>query len=185
MPTFRARIARLLIKHLLGRKFEKAGHSIAEWRKLDGFLKRNQKPLRGTRISAVKFDGLQAEWVHGPEAGSDGAILYFHGGAFFMGSPASSRELVSRIYLAAVMKVLSGDYRLAPENPFPAAVDDAVMAYEWLLDEGYAPSQIVIGGESSGGGLALQAHAEGADYYLECRCHSGCNIPAAGGIDTN
>jgi acetyl esterase/lipase len=102
-------------------------------------------------------NGLDAEWIHGPGAESDDAILYLHGGAFIMGSPAIHRELASRISAAAGVRVLSLDYRLAPEHPFPAALEDTKSAYGWLVAQGHDPSQIVIGGESSGGGLALQA----------------------------
>jgi acetyl esterase/lipase len=74
-----------------------------------------------------------------------------------MGSPATHRELSARISAAAGFRVLSLDFRLAPEHPFPAALEDTLAAYRWLLTEGYAPGQIAVGGESSGGGLALQA----------------------------
>lgn len=120
-------------------------------------LARSQRPLRGTLISSASVDGLPGEWIQGPGTDSDRVLLYFHGGAFIMGSPATHRELASRISAAAGAKVLSPDYRLAPEHPFPAAVDDATVSYRWLLSQGYSSSQIAIGGESSGGGLALQA----------------------------
>jgi acetyl esterase/lipase len=73
-----------------------------------------------------------------------------------MGSPATHRELAARISAAGAARVLSVDYRLAPEFPFPAALDDARSAYHWLREIGYAPSSLVIGGDSSGGGLAVQ-----------------------------
>ncbi|MFC1790874.1 alpha/beta hydrolase [Gemmatimonadota bacterium] len=102
-------------------------------------------------------NGLSAEWIQGPGAGSDAAVLHLHGGAFVTGSPATHRELVARISASAGVRFLSVDYRLAPEHPFPAAMEDVLSAYRWLLDQGYEPSRLVLGGESSGGGLALQA----------------------------
>jgi len=157
MPTYRAQFTRFLLRHWLGRKYRKAGGSVRELRKLDEVLARVQKPPRGTQISMVTLNGLPGEWIQGPGAGSDAVILQLHGGAFVTGSPATHRELAAHISSAAGLRVLSVDYRLAPEHPFPAAIEDTLSAYRWLLDQGYAPSRIVIGGESSGGGLALQA----------------------------
>jgi len=87
---------------------------------------------------------------------SDAAILYLHGGGFIMGSPATHRELAARVSSAGGACVLSLGYRLLPEYPFPAALDDARTAYRWLLERGYASDQLIIGGDSSGAGLALQ-----------------------------
>ena len=133
---------------------------------------RSQRPPRGTKISPTSVDNLPAEWIHGAGASSDGAILYLHGGGFVMGSPATHRELASRISTAAGVRVFSLDYRLAPEHPFPAALTDTKLAYRWLLAQGHTPSQIVLGGESSGGGLALQA--------LLSMKEEGTDLPSAG-----
>jgi acetyl esterase/lipase len=103
------------------------------------------------------MDGLPGEWVDGPWANTDRVVLFLHGGAFVMGSPASHRELAARISAVGGARVLSPDFRLAPEHAFPAALEDTKWAYRWLLDQGNTPSRIAIGGESSGGGLALQA----------------------------
>lgn len=156
MPSHRARLIRLLLRHSIGRKFRRAGLSVVEMRQLNDFLVRSQRPPRGTRVSPVTVNGVPAEWVHGPGAEPDATILYLHGGAFVMGSPATHRELAARISSAARAGVLSLDYRLAPEFPFPAALDDARTAYRWLLGEGLRPRRLIIGGDSSGGGLALQ-----------------------------
>jgi monoterpene epsilon-lactone hydrolase len=82
-------------------------------------------------------------------------ILYLHGGAYALGSIKSHREFVARLVCAAKVRGLVIDYRLAPEHPFPAALDDAITAYHWLRTQGSSPSQIVIGGDSAGGGLTL------------------------------
>jgi epsilon-lactone hydrolase len=82
-------------------------------------------------------------------------ILYFHGGVFVIGSAASSVPLVSDLARRAHAKAVTVDYRLAPEHPYPAAVDDARAAYEGLLAQGVDPGQIALAGESAGGGLAV------------------------------
>lgn len=156
MPTYRARLIRFLIRYSIGRKLRKAGLSEADRRKLDDLMIRSQRPPRGTRVSPVTVCDLPAEWVQGPGAGADAAILYLHGGGFIMGSPATHRELAARVSSAGETRVLSLGYRLLPEFPFPAALDDAKTAYQWLLERGYAPNQLIIGGDSSGAGLALQ-----------------------------
>jgi len=157
MTTLRGRLTRHLLKHSLGRKFRKAGRSVTDLRKLDGLLIRYQRPPRGTKVSPVSIDGLHAEWIEGPGVASDCAVLFLHGGGFIMGSPAVDLELAGRISEAGGVRVLSPAYRLAPEHAFPAALDDTKAAYRWLLDQGHEPSRLVIGGESSGAGLALQA----------------------------
>jgi epsilon-lactone hydrolase len=99
--------------------------------------------------------GVPAEWIVAPGAAADRVILYLHGGGYVMGSINTHRAMIARISRAAKAKTLALDYRLAPEHPFPAAVDDATAAYRWLLAEGYKPNKIVISGDSAGGGLTL------------------------------
>lgn len=157
MPTYRARLTRTVLRHTIGRRFRKAGLSIAELRELEDLIARSQRPPKGTRTSHAAVHDLPAEWVQGPGAGSDAAILYLHGGAFVMGSPATHRELAARVSSATGARALLVGYRLAPEFPFPAPLEDAKAAYRWLLETGYAPHELVIGGDSSGAGLGLQA----------------------------
>ena len=157
MPSFRARLVRLLIRHSVGRRFRRAGTSVPELRELGAFLARGQHPPAGTRVSPVAVRDRAAEWVEAPGSRTAAAILYLHGGAFVMGSPATHRELAARISAAGAARVLALDYRLAPEFPYPAALEDAKSAYHWLREQGYAPAALAIGGDSSGAGLALQA----------------------------
>jgi acetyl esterase/lipase len=86
-----------------------------------------------------------------------GVILYLHGGGYVMGSINTHRAMIARISRAAQARALAIDYRLAPENPFPAAVEDATAAYSWLLAQGCEPGKIVLAGDSAGGGLVLAA----------------------------
>jgi len=109
-----------------------------------------------THVEAVVAGGVPCEWVTTPGAARDRAILYVHGGAYTTGSLATHRRHVAQLSAAAGARVLNVDYRLAPEHPHPAAVDDAVAAYRWLrTDAGVAPEHIVLCGDSAGGGLAV------------------------------
>ncbi len=103
----------------------------------------------------VSADGVAAEWIAAPGANADRVILYLHGGGYVIGSINTHRAMVSRIARASNARALAIDYRLAPEHPFPAAVEDATAAYRWLLAQGYKPGKIVIAGDSAGGGLAI------------------------------
>ena len=156
MVSLRSCLLRFMIKHFVGPKFKRAGSSISELRKLDEFIIKNQKIPTGTEIRPVSAEGIAAEWVRAPAAQTQRAILYLHGGAFVMCSPATHRELAARLSASANAAVLVLDYRLAPEHPFPAAMQDAVSTYRWLLDKGYREKHLAIGGDSAGGGLALQ-----------------------------
>lgn len=109
----------------------------------------------GVAIEAAEVAGLGAEWALPGGAGDAPVLLYFHGGGYLVGSPVSHRHLTARIALAARSRVLSVDYALAPEQPFPAAVTDGLKAYRWLLERGHAPETIAIGGDSAGGGLTV------------------------------
>jgi acetyl esterase/lipase len=88
-------------------------------------------------------------------ASGDAVLLYLHGGGYCIGSINTHRGMAARLAQACRARALNLDYRLAPEHPHPAAVDDAVAAYRWLLDRGVAPAQIVLGGDSAGGGLVM------------------------------
>jgi acetyl esterase/lipase len=110
---------------------------------------------------------VPAEWIVAPGAAEDRYVLYLHGGGYVMGSINTHREMVSRISRAAGVRALALDYRLAPESPFPAAVDDATGAYRWLLAQGAKPA-----GDSAGGGLTLATLVAIRDAKLP--------VPAAG-----
>ncbi len=111
----------------------------------------------GVTCTPVDAGGVSAEWSVADGADQDKVILYVHGGGYVMGSAGSHRDMTGRLSQAAGARVLSLNYRLAPEHPFPAPVDDAVAAYRWLLGQGIQASHIAIAGDSAGGGLALAA----------------------------
>jgi len=107
-------------------------------------------------MDITSIDGIPAAWFDTPGNDPSRVILYLHGGGYlFCSALTTHRDLLWRLSQAAECRVLAIDYRLAPENPFPAAVEDAVKAYRWLLDEGYAPKCLAIAGDSAGGGLTF------------------------------
>lgn len=106
---------------------------------------------------SVDIDGLPAEWIQPAQAAQDKAILYFHGGGYVLGTIEMHRAIVAKFVKGSGAKALLFNYRLAPEHPFPAALDDALAAYAWLLAQGIAPGRIVFAGDSAGGGLCLAA----------------------------
>lgn len=110
---------------------------------------------RGVTLQKVTAGGVPAEWLI-PAAGStDGVLLYIHGGAWTMGWYEPHRWLVSHLARATGRRALALDYRLAPEHPFPAALEDCLVAYRWLVSNGTLPQQIVIAGDSADGNLTL------------------------------
>lgn len=107
------------------------------------------------KCETVDAGGVPAEWVMAPGCDAGRAILYLHGGGYAIGSLNTHRRLAYDISAASAAKVLLIDYRLAPEHPFPAAVDDAAAAWRWLLQQGFAANRLAIAGDSAGGGLTI------------------------------
>ena len=140
------------VNDLLG-SFSLDGLTVAEQRQV--MEQSASAPLTGTTIAPVDADGVPAEWVVAPGADSEDVLVSLHGGAYSIGSLATNRWFSSLLSDATRRRVLSIDYRLAPEHPFPAAVDDTVATYRWLLDSGVLAKRIAVAGNSAGGGLAL------------------------------
>jgi len=118
------------------------------------------RPPKNVNFRAEPFTKFSAEWAIPATAYGnkhpDKVILYIHGGGYAVGTAASHRGLVGKIVSETGIKALSPDYRLAPENPFPAGLEDCVYTYLWLMDKyGYEPNDIFIMGDSAGGGLCL------------------------------
>lgn len=103
----------------------------------------------------VTIDHCKAEWINPHKAPADKVLLYFHGGGYATGSVNTHRAMLTKLALAGNVRILSFEYRLAPENPYPAALEDAVLAYDWVLNNGFSPTGVSFGGDSAGGGLAL------------------------------
>ena len=109
------------------------------------------------KVEPVTANGVRAEWSSTPSATDDAALLYLHGGGYVIGSLDSHRHLAAEAGRAAGCWALALDYRLAPEHPFPAAVEDAVAGYRYLLGRGLKPDRIALAGDSAGGGLVVAA----------------------------
>jgi epsilon-lactone hydrolase len=112
--------------------------------------------LGGVPVAEITIAGIEPRHV----------VLYFHGGVYVLGDAFQAADLASQVGRRTSAKVFSVDYRLAPEHPFPAAVDDALAAYEALLRDGTAPADIVFAGESAGGGLAIATLVNARDHGL-------------------
>jgi monoterpene epsilon-lactone hydrolase len=113
------------------------------------------KPLSRVEYSPIEANGVAAEWIVPPNVLAQRVILFLHGGSFNSGSITSHRCLAANVAWAGRARALLTDYRLAPEHPFPAAVEDAIAAYEWLLSNSSTPNQVAVAGDSAGGTLAL------------------------------
>src|SRR5262252_181351 len=127
------------------------GYSRARYEKLAGLL----GGAPDAKCEKVDAGGVPAEWVAAPGFDSQRAVLYLHGGGYAIGSINTHRRLAYDISAASGVRVLVIDYRLAPEHPFPAAVDDAAKAWRWLIQQGLAPGRLAIAGDSAGGGLTI------------------------------
>jgi acetyl esterase/lipase len=114
-------------------------------------------PTTSDRFEAqpATVGGIAGEWVRARGCRNDAALLYLHGGGYMIGSPRSHRHLAGALSVESGIALFVADYRLAPEHPFPAAVDDALAAYAGLLKEGMAPQRLAIAGDSAGGGLTI------------------------------
>jgi len=134
-------------------------------------------PESDIKTEKVNAGGVPAEWISAPTAATDRVVLYLHGGGYVIGSIKTHRDLMGRVSRAAQARVLGLDYRLAPENPFPAAVDDAVTAYRWLLAQGVKPARIAVAGDSAGGGLAMATLVAIRDASLDVPGTGVCLSP--------
>ncbi len=137
--------------------FKEMGAKMGEAKNMDdmrAIMIETQAP-DGVTCTPVEAGGVSAEWSVAAGVDEAKVVLYVHGGGYVMGSAGSHRDVTGRLSKAAGARVLSLNYRLAPEHPFPAPVDDAVAAYRWLLAQGISPSNIAVAGDSAGGGLAI------------------------------
>ncbi len=140
-------------------------------RRQTDYLSTLKKWYSGVYIKPAELGEVKGEWFDVEGSPDKPVILYFHGGAYVTGSLISSRVLAGEIAMAALLKTLSFEYRLAPEHPYPAALQDALSAYNHLLESGFEAKDIVFAGESAGGGLLLATAMALREY--------GCELPAA------
>jgi monoterpene epsilon-lactone hydrolase len=123
-------------------------------------------PQSEVELAPAETGGVRAEWIRPATAKPGLTILFLHGGGYTLGSLASHRDLATRIAKAAAANTLAIEYRLAPEHPHPAALDDAMHAYRWLLETGHAAGEIAIVGDSAGAGLAIATALAARDASL-------------------
>ncbi|MEH7180339.1 alpha/beta hydrolase [Neobacillus vireti] len=139
---------------------------INESRKIiDTFARKFSKLPKNSNVDPIKINGIYAEWISNNQTKEGKVILYLHGGGYSYCSADTHRSLAARIMIEAGVKVLLPEYRLAPEHPFPAAIEDTITIYRWLLNQGYSSSNIIFAGDSAGGGLTVAATLVLRDQY--------------------
>jgi acetyl esterase/lipase len=143
-----------------------AGSSVSEQRRLLRELLSAQPLPADVTVTAAALGGVPTAEITVDGIEPRHVVLYFHGGVYVMGDAAQAAALAAQIARRTRAKVISVDYRLAPENPYPAAVDDALTAYQALLEAGTAPADIAFAGESAGGGLAVATLVNARDHGL-------------------
>ncbi|MBN1184451.1 MAG: alpha/beta hydrolase [Bacteroidales bacterium] len=162
MPSFKSKLFFFLMRnaHLLRGKLKKEVFDFDT--SIQGFRDRCERGANryaklppGVTIEPVNIDGINAEWLKPEGAPENKLILYIHGGGYVSGSCSDHRAFVSKFAKFTGISNLIYEYRLAPEHPFPAAIDDSIKVYHWVLSSGYKPENIVFTGESAGGGLCL------------------------------
>jgi acetyl esterase/lipase len=166
-PTLRARLIRQVVHATVGRILNSRTPAAQRRARLEtvGAMSRLPLPL-GTRVEPTTLRGVPAEWLSNRCVEAKRTVLYLHGGGYIVGSPRMYRDLSSRLVQHWQARVAVVDYRLAPEHPFPAAQEDALDAYRALLEQGIAPQDIVIAGDSAGGGLTLATAIRARDAGL-------------------
>ncbi|MCK5100673.1 MAG: alpha/beta hydrolase fold domain-containing protein, partial [Desulfobacteraceae bacterium] len=149
-----SRVLSSILKHLKSMPtFDQVG--IERYRTLLEVSAKAFKLDKNIKFQPVKINEIKAERIIPEDLSSNKTILFIHGGGFIAGSISSHRDLASRIAKASKAEVLLINYRLAPEHPHPAGLEDALTSYKWLLNKNLLPRQIAIVGDSAGGGLTL------------------------------
>lgn len=165
--SLRARIWRVILRKV----FKEKPLSIEENRARTASTAKMTRIPKDVTIVDVEADGIRAKWISPTDEKPGKVILHLHGGGYVTGGMDSHLMMCIPMAQTLKTKILLPEYRLAPEHPFPAAVDDAVKVYRWVLTQGYAPKDIILSGDSAGGGLALVT-------VLSLR-DSGDKLPAA------
>lgn len=151
MPSLRAKLVNRYIRTIMKPK----RLDLIDPPVLRDWVERRVIPLLPKGVEREEVAGaVKGEWLR-PKAGAGRTVLYLHGGGYVFGSPRTHRTLTYPLALAANANVFSARYRLAPEHTCPAAIDDALAAWDWLMAQGASPAKTVISGDSAGGGLAL------------------------------
>lgn len=166
MLSLRGRLFKALLQHRHLFRFQ-LRKEIIDWSQYESILRFRQQVEEGAgkfgklpvgiQVLPEPIEGLYAEWIMPAEIAKDKIILYFHGGGYVSGTCNSHRSITAKFVKGSQIGALLFEYRLAPEHAYPAALEDSLLAYRWLLDYGIPPSNIVFLGDSAGGGLCLAA----------------------------
>lgn len=176
MASRRSKLLAWVTRHTMKNRLGASGSVPKERENLE---KMSGLMSRRTSGPPATINGVPGEWQL-PQTGDGGrTILYLHGGGYVLGSPLSHRDMVGAIADAAHARAFIADYRLGPEHPFPAAVEDAVAAYQGLLDSGIDPARLCIAGDSAGGGLTVAALVAIRDRKLPLPAGGICISPWA------
>jgi epsilon-lactone hydrolase len=124
---------------------------------IDSFARKFSKLPKDCNVEQIEIEGIYSEWISSNKTLEGKVILYLHGGGYGYCSADTHRSLAANIMIESGVKVLLPEYRLAPEHPFPAAIEDTITIYRWLLKQGYESSNIIFAGDSAGGGLTVAA----------------------------
>ena len=151
MASWQAKTTSFVLRHWFKPMLARAPDAHAARKIMNG---RTRPPPRGARAVAGTVGGIGGEWMMAEGVPNIATLLYLHGGGYFACTPQTYRPVTSS-YALAGFRTFAPDYRLAPEHPFPAALEDAVAAYRWLLGQGVAAARIVVAGDSAGGGLTV------------------------------
>jgi epsilon-lactone hydrolase len=144
------------MRHTIKRQLDDIASDVELLRQRAGFAGVTMSgPPEEVAVSPVDAAGVPCEWISHAGGSDDMVLLYLHGGGYVFGGLGSHRNVAWRLVRAGGFRVLLADYRLAPEHPFPAALEDATLCYRWLLDQGFSQSSIGIGGDCAGGGLGV------------------------------
>lgn len=170
-------IARLIIRYYSRRVESRKYRGMRKWE--ERMVAKYVRLPKKCAVTPADAGGVPAEWVDWQGADAGRTILFLHGGGYVICSPRTHREMICRIARASAARALSLDYRLAPEHPHPAALEDALAGYRWLLDSGTPPSRIAVMGDSAGGGLALALLQTARDRKLPLPACAVCLSPWA------
>ena len=144
------------------------------------YIEPRARPLEGVSVSEDEFAGLPARWVEPPGAADGALLIYLHGGAFVVETPNAHSAFLTHLTNACEIRAVMPSYRLAPEHPYPAAVDDCLGVYKAVLEQGYDPRKIVLAGDSAGGNLALVTLQQARDLALPL---PACAVMVSPGLD--
>lgn len=164
MPSLKSRAFLFVLRNRHLFRFQKKRQAFDMNTSIQGFREECEKGARmfgdvpeDIVVQQASIEGIKAEWILPKGANKDKIIFFTHGGGYVSGSCSDHRMHVAKFVKESGVGALLFEYRLAPEHPYPAAIEDTLKAYRWLLDQGTLPSNIVIMGDSAGGGLALAA----------------------------